>query len=305
MAKQNAEQLVLLFEKAHKAAEKAAADGTAADGEEARCLDALKTLQSMQVTTSMLVDTQVGRRLKKLAKHSRPKIAERARMLVEDWRILITTENSAKKGSPAVSKSKKPDSGPPVPLTPVWESPALKTPQIQKTGSDARDRLAQQLMEALLKVRQDVDPEVRQIVERRDVARVAGDVEKSVFSKLGLSTGVHKAKIRSIMFNLKDAKNPDFRRRVLFGEIQPEQLVTMSVEDMASDVRKLENKQIKEKALFECERGLKQAASTDQFKCGKCGQRKTTYFQMQIRSADEPMTTFITCVNCNNRWKMN
>jgi transcription elongation factor S-II len=39
------------------------------------------------------------------------------------------------------------------------------------------------------------------------------------------------------------------------------------------------------------------------FKCGKCKSKKTTYYQMQTRSADEPMTTFVTCVNCNNRWK--
>ena len=39
------------------------------------------------------------------------------------------------------------------------------------------------------------------------------------------------------------------------------------------------------------------------FKCGKCKSRKTTYYQMQTRSADEPMTTFVTCTNCNNRWK--
>ena len=42
---------------------------------------------------------------------------------------------------------------------------------------------------------------------------------------------------------------------------------------------------------------------TDQFQCGKCKQRKCTYYQMQTRSADEPMTTFVTCIVCNNRWK--
>ena len=39
------------------------------------------------------------------------------------------------------------------------------------------------------------------------------------------------------------------------------------------------------------------------FMCGKCKTMKTTYYQMQTRSADEPMTTFVTCLNCNNRWK--
>jgi len=62
-----------------------------------------------------------------------------------------------------------------------------------------------------------------------------------------------------------------------------------------------------------------------QFKCGKCKSTKTTYYQMQTRSADEPMvrftwnhlitslfnlltrslsqTTFVTCTTCSNRWK--
>ena len=39
------------------------------------------------------------------------------------------------------------------------------------------------------------------------------------------------------------------------------------------------------------------------FRCGKCKTYKTTYYQMQTRSADEPMTTFVSCVNCGNRWK--
>lgn len=39
------------------------------------------------------------------------------------------------------------------------------------------------------------------------------------------------------------------------------------------------------------------------FKCGKCGKRYTTNFQMQTRSADEPMTTFVTCLTCGNKWR--
>ena len=39
------------------------------------------------------------------------------------------------------------------------------------------------------------------------------------------------------------------------------------------------------------------------FRCGKCRSKKTTYYQMQTRSADELMTTFVTCMECENRWK--
>ena len=39
------------------------------------------------------------------------------------------------------------------------------------------------------------------------------------------------------------------------------------------------------------------------FTCGKCRSKKTTYYQMQTRSADEPMTSFVTCLNCGKRWK--
>lgn len=39
------------------------------------------------------------------------------------------------------------------------------------------------------------------------------------------------------------------------------------------------------------------------FKCPKCKSKKTTYYSVQLRSSDEPMTNFITCTQCKNRWK--
>jgi len=44
-------------------------------------------------------------------------------------------------------------------------------------------------------------------------------------------------------------------------------------------------------------------AATDTFTCRKCYSKKCTYYQMQTRSADEPMTTFVTCIDCGKRWK--
>ena len=110
-------------------------------------------------------------------------------------------------------------------------------------------------------------------------------------------------KVRSLHFNLGDSKNPDLRARVLSNEISPSLLCELSSEELASDKMRTENQNIRKKMLEENIRGQQQQASTDQFKCSKCKQRKTTFYQLQTRSADEPMTTFVTCVNCGNRWK--
>jgi transcription elongation factor S-II len=39
------------------------------------------------------------------------------------------------------------------------------------------------------------------------------------------------------------------------------------------------------------------------YKCGKCKGTTTQIYQQQTRSADEPMTIFIRCSKCGNRWK--
>ena len=42
---------------------------------------------------------------------------------------------------------------------------------------------------------------------------------------------------------------------------------------------------------------------SDMFKCKRCGKSKTKYWEMQTRSADEPMTIFIRCLNCSKEWR--
>ena len=61
----------------------------------------------------------------------------------------------------------------------------------------------------------------------------------------------------------------------------------------------IEKNMKKDKLKYE----LKPEAMTDIFKCRKCSSRSCTYYEVQTRSADEPMTQFITCLDCNNNWK--
>jgi len=42
--------------------------------------------------------------------------------------------------------------------------------------------------------------------------------------------------------------------------------------------------------------------ATDKWLCNGCKMRKCTYYELQTRSADEPMTIFIQCMNCGKRW---
>ncbi len=43
--------------------------------------------------------------------------------------------------------------------------------------------------------------------------------------------------------------------------------------------------------------------ATDMFRCSRCGKRQCTYYEQQTRSADEPMTIFVRCVNCGKQWR--
>ena len=43
--------------------------------------------------------------------------------------------------------------------------------------------------------------------------------------------------------------------------------------------------------------------TTTQFTCSKCKNNECKTYSLQTRSADEPMTTFVTCTMCGNRWK--
>jgi len=87
------------------------------------------------------------------------------------------------------------------------------------------------------------------------------------------------------------------------GTTSAEKLCTMSANEMASEELKETRKKAAQYHLEASQTGQGNVTTTDMFKCNKCGKRETTYYQLQTRSADEPMTTFHTCCRCGNRWK--
>ncbi|GME90651.1 unnamed protein product [[Candida] boidinii] len=112
-----------------------------------------------------------------------------------------------------------------------------------------------------------------------------------------------KNKMRSLIMNLRNKNNPELRKRVLNHEIQPSKFVKMTNQEMAPESLKETIKKLHQENLFNAQGAVEKKAVTDRFVCGKCKKREVSYYQMQTRSADEPLTTFCTCENCGNRWK--
>ena len=115
---------------------------------------------------------------------------------------------------------------------------------------------------------------------------------------------LYSSKIMAIYLNLDKnsyIKNEEFLEKIMKNEIKPCEIGNLSVQDIYPENWKdlLNIKSKRDKIRYE----LKPEAMTSLFKCRKCKSRETSYYEVQTRSADEPMTQFITCLNCNNRWK--
>ena len=105
-------------------------------------------------------------------------------------------------------------------------------------------------------------------------------------------------RLRSIYLNLK---NPEILEQIKSEAIQAHTVAFMTHQEMRPDKWK---ELIEEKAKRDANKFEQNIeASTDTFTCRKCKGNKCTYYQMQTRSADEPMTTFCSCILCGNRWK--
>ena len=109
---------------------------------------------------------------------------------------------------------------------------------------------------------------------------------------------IYIEKLKMVFFNLK---NESIFNKLISKEIKAHELAFMTHEEMRPDKweQLIELKKIKDENKF----SPKLEASTDDFTCSKCKSKKCTHYQLQTRSADEPMTTFVTCINCGNRWR--
>jgi len=136
-----------------------------------------------------------------------------------------------------------------------------------------------------------------------DVDFIAAAIEECIYQEFKTTDMKYTNRVRSRITNLKDPKNPRLRENLLLGNISMEKMAKMTSEEMASDAMKNLRAKLTKEAIDDHQMATQAGTKSDLFKCGKCGQRDTMYNQVQTRSADEPMTTFVVCNVCGNRWK--
>jgi transcription elongation factor S-II len=109
---------------------------------------------------------------------------------------------------------------------------------------------------------------------------------------------IYLDRLRTIYINLA---KPTLLTSVKDGTVTVKTLAFMTHQEMQPEKwdALIQAKIKKDKSKYDTQ----QEAMTDTFKCRKCHSNKCSYYQMQTRSADEPMTTFVTCIECANRWK--
>lgn len=110
---------------------------------------------------------------------------------------------------------------------------------------------------------------------------------------------LYKEKLRSLLFNLTNPKNPGLLASVLDGTTTPARLLEMTPQEMDPELWRPYYDKIAAKELIKSGEVVPEGI----LQCGRCKSKRVVWYQMQTRSADEPMTVFANCSECGKHWR--
>jgi transcription elongation factor S-II len=128
-------------------------------------------------------------------------------------------------------------------------------------------------------------------------------VEDAAFAAYDGTSADYKAKMRSLLLNLKNKTNRALGERVMSGDIPADRFVVMTQEELRSEEQRAKDAKMEHENMMKAHVPQEEKAIASGRECRKCKENMVTYTQAQTRSADEPMTTFFSCTICGFRWK--
>lgn len=287
------------------------------DGRSEKILDILQGLDKVDMDLAILTETLVGAIVSKLKSHEDGELASMAKQLVKKWKGIAKQADS--KPAAASSGDRKKAASKPGKLKQRASagSSELLVAETEWQGlPQLRINICKKFHAIFLLSKVHLSEELNESAVTQLCLARAGEVEAAIdkWSK-GVKT-TYTEKVRGLVFNLK--KNGAIRDQVILGEVSAGQLPKMTPEQLVTeDKAKAMNATVKK--LQESRRLDWDQANEDHindmcnikgdmlkaslFTCGRCKSIKTTSTQKQTRSADEPMTVFVFCMNCGKRWK--
>jgi DNA-directed RNA polymerase subunit M/transcription elongation factor TFIIS len=120
----------------------------------------------------------------------------------------------------------------------------------------------------------------------------------NIFQNLYISTSV---KIYNNLNPNSYFKNVNLIKRLFNKEFNEYDIVNLSQKDIFPE----RYQEIIDECIRLAPKYTKELEVTNdgEHRCGKCKTNKTTYYQLQTRSADESLSTYVHCHNCGNKWK--
>jgi DNA-directed RNA polymerase subunit M/transcription elongation factor TFIIS len=137
-------------------------------------------------------------------------------------------------------------------------------------------------------------------VSQSELKCIDPNIENNSFKRIYVN------KIMSIFNNL-DTKsyinNNNFLERLKNEEFNVENIAFLSPQEINKEHWKkyLDRQNANDEFLYSRTMGIR----TNEYKCRRCKENICTYYQLQVRCSDEPMTTFVNCLNCGKRWSIN
>ena len=115
-------------------------------------------------------------------------------------------------------------------------------------------------------------------------------------------SNIYKHKFLQIQYNM--LKSPTLKQKIINKDLKTSEVVELKPQHLwpgGPTDKTIEDRIVKDlrKAYLAKENQNQEGF----FTCNRCKTKKTTYYKLQTRSADEPMTTFVSCLNCGRNWK--